>query len=245
MRNEIWNGKKKASYSLEWLSVHAHTHAHPHTHMYLTLLMHLSLMCNNCCWASCMCRRFWRMSPLPNMAFCKEKVKPCISKYSMTTHTHKQGRTSTHTQACTHTYTNTHTPTHTNAHTQVDAVVTWWAFPSVRSAAVSGGLRNGKFMRRPYFPEKQKKTDFQPWAAIVNYGMLWQGQSEMSISMLYLDVIRIYRWKCWLPERKVEYFYEYNLLNADCFRVSDIRALSSNQVSPCDLHIVVVLWKTR
>lgn len=117
MRNEIWNGEKKASYSLEWLSVHAHTHAHPHTHMYLTLLMHLSLMCNNCCWASCMCRRFWRMSPLPNMAFCKEKVKPCILKYSMTTHTqtgtHKHAHTSMHTHIHKHTHTHTHKCTHT------------------------------------------------------------------------------------------------------------------------------------
>lgn len=52
-----------------------HAHTSTHTNTCLTLLMRLSLMCRSCCCASCMCKRFWRTSPLPSIALCKSKGK--------------------------------------------------------------------------------------------------------------------------------------------------------------------------
>lgn len=65
-----------------------------------------------------MCKRFWRTSPFPNIAFCRVKEK------DIRIHTH----------------------THTKQFRDLEVSVTWCAFPSVSRAVVRGGLRNGRLV---------------------------------------------------------------------------------------------------
>lgn len=96
--------------------------------MFLTLLMRLSLMWRNCCCASCMCRRFWSTRPFPSMALCRASREMCPKNTSSAAN--KSARAGGGKWTC-------------------------CAFPRVRRAVVRGGLRNGRLVWRPYFPETQ------------------------------------------------------------------------------------------
>lgn len=99
--------------------------------------MRLSLMCRSCCCASCMCRRFWRTSPLPSMALCKASTHHCK------TQPRKPRKTLL-----------------IKAHADAGKL-TCCAFPRVRRAVVRGGLRNGRLVWRPYFPGHTNKQQLR------------------------------------------------------------------------------------